>query len=361
MAQYVVTNVSIKDQSQNQLDLGDYKAIEIDFTSPGLRQIDLTSSLGSFTGTYENRRFQIVFPGQNSAEIWGGPVGTQTTWKVVSKLDGNTITITIKDANGSNSIEEIQVSQDGTLWRKLNLVNNPSQVLISIKPGEGGGNGGFDPFGMKMLFKSTGNKVKMKKADEIHENGQRYNVNHEFKNYIMQGYFKLGSGQEKINHKGDGPNHGGCTSEEDFICLWYEFDINLSNGKFELQYEFPHNDNHDVDDSKCEHVETVGELKKGKWIGWACAYWSDVTGKRHMKAFVDKDPFDANGKPKNNWTEGLYAIEKGQIVSDVPIPRDLDKVINHDEAFESEIRMHRATEGDDDMKNCFVYEIIPPS
>ena len=27
----------------------------------------------------------------------------------------------------------------------------------------------------------------------------------------MQGYYKLGQGQDAINHKGDGPNHGGCS------------------------------------------------------------------------------------------------------------------------------------------------------
>jgi hypothetical protein len=131
MAQnYVVAKVSITDESQNQLKTGDYKAILLTFNSPGLRQIGVTSSLGSFNGNYENQIFQIVFPNQGSAEVWGSPLGTQTKWKVVSKVDGNPITITIKDATGSNSVEEIQVL--ATNWDKLNLSNNPSQVVISI-------------------------------------------------------------------------------------------------------------------------------------------------------------------------------------------------------------------------------------
>ena len=89
--------------------------------------------MAAFSGNYENQIFQIVFPNQGSAEVWGSPFGTQTKWKVVSKVDGNPITITIKDATGSNSVEEIQVlPQDGTNWDKLTLGNNPSQVVIPI-------------------------------------------------------------------------------------------------------------------------------------------------------------------------------------------------------------------------------------
>ena len=155
MAQnYVVATVSIKDESQNQLKSGNYKAILLTFNSPGLRQIGVNSSLGSFSGNYENQIFQIVFPNQGSAEVWGSPLGTQTKWKVVSKVDGNQITITIKDATGSNSVEEIQVlAQGGTNWDKLNLSNNPSQVVISITlpvtiPTE---EGGVDSDGIDMV------------------------------------------------------------------------------------------------------------------------------------------------------------------------------------------------------------------
>ena len=99
MAQnYVVATVSIKDESQNQFKTGDYKAILLTFNSPGLRHIGVTSSLGSLSGDYENQIFQIVFPNQGRTEVWGSPIGTQTKWKVVSKVDGNPITITIRDA-----------------------------------------------------------------------------------------------------------------------------------------------------------------------------------------------------------------------------------------------------------------------
>ena len=99
-----------------------------------------------------------------------------------------------------------------------------------------------------------------------HRNGQRYNVNHEFHNYVMQEYYKLGKGQAAINHKGDGPNHGGCTNKD--ACLWYEFHVNLSDGKGTLQYENPHPKNHDVSMDALEMSDSVGPLKAGAWIGW---------------------------------------------------------------------------------------------
>ena len=216
--------------------------------------------------------------------------------------------------------------------------------------------GDVDAFGMKMLFKTTGKKVAMEKGTN-HENGQRYNVNHTFQNYIMQGYFKLGKGQEKINMKGDGPNHGGCTTIKNFECLWYELDIALADGKFLLQYEMPHPDNHDVADNKCEVVRSVGKLNEGQWVGWAVAYFFDDKGFRNMQAFVDKNPFDAQNKPLNNWELGLHAIEKGQIVSGIKLPRRIP--VDFDEGLEAEIRMHRATNSDTDMKNVFVFEINP--
>jgi hypothetical protein len=81
-----------------------------------------------------------------------------------------------------------------------------------------------------------------------------------------------------------------------------------------------------------------------------------------MKAYVDPNPFpnnDPTQKPLNNWVEGIFAIENGQIVSDIDHPRNLQQVIDHDAGFESEVRMHRATNGDTEMKNAWVIELQP--
>lgn len=218
----------------------------------------------------------------------------------------------------------------------------------------------IDPFGMKILLKPTGKKVAMEEGTD-HRNGKRYNVNHKFHNYIMQGYYKLGQGQDAINHKGDGPNHGGCSDSK--ICLWYEFHVDLPDGKFSLQYENPHPDNHNVPDNKLEHVKTIGKLSAGKWIGWATAYYWGKDGFRHMKAYIDPNPFpnnDPTQKPNNSWIEGIYAVERGQICSTIKHPRNLQEVIDHDAGFESEIRMNNGTNGDTQMKNAFVFEITAP-
>ena len=77
-----------------------------------------------------------------------------------------------------------------------------------------------------------------------------------------------------------------------------------------LQFEQPHPKNHDVPDDKLESVKVIGELKAGDWIGWATAYYWGPDGKRHIKAFVDKNPFDAAGKPLNNWEKFYLQLRK---------------------------------------------------
>jgi hypothetical protein len=242
-----------------------------------------------------------------------------------------------------------------------NFNDDITGTKVSITAGTPSGGFGQDAFGMKMLLKPTGKKIAMEWGTD-HENGQRFNVNHEFHNYIMQGYFKLGSGQDAINHKGDGPNHGGCTSTSNFICLWYELHLELSTGKGELQYEFPHPKNNNVDSSKLELSKSIGKLNAGQWIGWATAYYWGADGYRHIKAFVDPNPFpnnDPNQKPLNNWDNVVYAVERGQIVPNITMPRDLQKVIDSDAGFESEIRMNNANSGTTDMKNVWVMEVDP--
>jgi predicted phosphodiesterase len=274
--------------------------------------------------------------------------------------------------NGSPSIDP-----DGTItsyqWSQISgpqvTINNANTAIASFTapdlstpppPPPLPPSGDKDEFGMSILGgKPTGNRIAMVEGSD-HENGKRYNVNHKFHNYIMQGYYKLGSGQEAINHKGDGPNHGGCSSIPE--CLWYEFDVYLDDGRFSLQYEIPHPDNHNVPDSASEHVQTIGQLNEGNWIGWATAYYWGPDGKRHMKAYIDPNPFpnnDPNQKPLNNWIEGIFAIENGQIVSDIDHARNLQQVIDHEDGFESEIRMHGATNGDTEMKNAWVIELQP--
>jgi hypothetical protein len=386
MAQnYAVANVSIKDENGSQLKLGDYKAILLTFTSPGLRQIGVTSSLGSFSGNYENQIFQIVFPNQSSAEIWGSPQGANTKWKIVSKVDGNPLTITIKDATGSNSVEEIQVlPQVGTNWDLVNLGNNPSQIVISITfagpiPGPIPGPIKYDEHGTKMLYNTTGNKVTMNVGSYKNE-GQRYNCDHKFKNYMMIGYFYTGERIEQIEMKTDGPCHG-CNDHPAPvpIGMWYEPKI-YEDGKIELAAEWPHNakdfgEERDHPDLRTDSTEKVeGGIKK-QWIGYAVVAYTNGQNQRVIEQWASKNPFGNDEKPTNTWRRNLLAIEKGDGTMfakkwrdiDITFPRDLDKVLNyeHGNGLESEIRMikviEHGKEGGTDMKWCYVYEIIPPS
>jgi hypothetical protein len=215
--------------------------------------------------------------------------------------------------------------------------------------------GDIDEFGMKLLHKITGNKVDMKKGKN-HRNGQRYNVNHKFQNYLVQGYFRTGAGQKKIEHKTDGPNHGGCKKLPE--CMWYELGFVIATGKSELQTEWPHPTNRPVDDSKVEFLKNLDTSFAEQWMGYAIAVYDTPQG-RTMEQWIEKDPFDANGKPKNNWVLTLKAVEKGQIFPSQHIPRKLP--VDFDEGLESEIRMHKATNGDTEMKWVRVFEIIPPS
>lgn len=369
MAQnYVVANISIKDQDQNSLlETGAYKGIEIDFISPGPRQIDITSGFGSSTGIHEKQMFQIAFTSQGTSEIYGASQG-ETQDKFIKLYGGNANTITIKDATGSNnSIERIHVmAQDGTWTELKNLVNNPSKVVISINlpPSDGGVSTGgeveFDEHGTKLIYKvpDKSKRVKMNKGKD-HENGQRYNINHRFKNNMMIGYFKTGKGQEKIEQKLDGPNHGGCKSLPN--CMWYEPSIVVDTGKIELGGEWPHPEN--KSGLRMDfHKDIDGGIKE-QWLGYCVICYTNKQGQRVIEQWCAKDPFLPDGKPKNNWELNLRSTETGdgKMFPAKYVPRDLDKVMNHEDGFEAEIRMHGATEGDTEMKWCYVYEITPPT
>ena len=218
--------------------------------------------------------------------------------------------------------------------------------------------GDIDANGMRLLQKITGNTVDMEKGTD-HRNGQRYNCNHKFLNYMVQGYFKLGKGQAKIEHKTDGPNHGGCTKLP--ICMWYEMGYEIATGRSELQYEAPHPDNHDIPDSALDFQKEV-KVQPESWIGYEIAIWDSTEGRR-MEQSIDPDPFDSTtGKPKNGWVKVLGATEKGQLMPKEYYPRNLKELIpKFENGFESEIRMHQGINHDTEMKWVKVYEIIPPN
>src|SRR5215207_3330885 len=155
----------------------------------------------------------------------------------------------------------------------------------------------------KLGYKATGNKVAMEKGAN-HRNGQRYNVNHKFKNYVMMGHFKIGKGQQAINHKTDGPNHGSCTSLPK--CVWIEPNLNISSGKLDMTSEWPHPKNHNG--MPCPSCKSIGAISAGTWLGWAVAAFQ-VGQFRKIEAWTDKSGTGAS------WVKLASEIDKGQITN----------------------------------------------
>jgi hypothetical protein len=237
--------------------------------------------------------------------------------------------------------------------------------------------GEFDDFGIKMLYKTTGNKVDMKVGGNPSGQGQRYNVDHKFKNYMQIGYLKTAKGQEVIELKTDGPCHG-CDGHPAPIPIgmWYEPHFDLKSGKSSLHAEAPHKPRKDYDLESDELVPIEGNINE-EWIGYCVVAYTNNQGQRVIEQWIDRHPFDSNGNPVNNWVRTLRAVEKGDGKMfplkangiNVTFPRDLDAVINYifGKGFEAELRMHGAGDKEHgkshgtDMKCCRVYEIIPPN
>ena len=215
--------------------------------------------------------------------------------------------------------------------------------------------GETDEHGTKLLYKVTGKRVEMEEGSD-HRNGKRYNVNHKFVNYMMYGFFRTGRGQEKLEMKSDGPNHGGCDKLPQ--CMWYEPSIVVDTGVAELGGEWPHPDNHN--NLPTDFVDKLAHPIKEQWVGYAIVGYTNSRGNRVIEQWDMVDPFGADGKPKNNWHLNLKVEDtKGKVFPSQYHPRM--PPINFDEGLEAEIRMHRATSGDTEMKWTYVAEIIPPS
>mgnify|MGYP003575358697 CR=1 FL=1 len=221
----------------------------------------------------------------------------------------------------------------------------------------------LDENGTLIPYERTGQKVALTSGND-HRNGQRYSVNHKFENYCVRGYFFLGKGQEQIEMKTDGPNHGNCKQLPQ--CCWVEADLavidrdNQEGMKFKagtsfISSEFPHPVNHSPpSDQKMVVIEGI---KPESWIGFSVAsYWDN--GFRHIELEADPDPFDEQGKPKNGWKKGVNEIDKGQITSPTLAKRKM--AVDFDKGLEAEIRMHKATNHDCKIKWAYVWEIKPP-
>jgi hypothetical protein len=237
----------------------------------------------------------------------------------------------------------------------------------------------FDEFGTKMLYLTTGQFVDVKVGGNPSGHGQRYNVDHKFKNYMQIGYLKTAKGQELIELKTDGPCHGCKVDGKEHpapipIGMWYEPHLDLESGKSSLHAEAPHKPRHDFHDLQCEKLVSIEGNVDEEWLGYCVVAYTNNQSQRVIEQWVDRHPFDSNGKPVNNWVQTLRAVEKGDGKMfplkangiKVTFPRDLDAVINYEfgNAFEAEIRNFHSEDKDEEgrnMKWAYVYEIIPPT
>jgi len=223
--------------------------------------------------------------------------------------------------------------------------------------------GTLDKNGIAIPYTMTGKSVPLLTGND-HRNGQRYSVNHKFQNYCVVGYFKLGKGQEQIELKTDGPNHGGCTKLPQ--CCWCETDLavadrtNQEGMKFKagtsfISSEFPHPVNHSP--PKDQVMPVIAGIKAQQWLGFmVCAYQDGEF--RHIELRADVTPFDAAGKPNNTWQMGVNDVDRGQITTPELAKRKM--AVDYDQGLEAEIRMHKGTNHDCEIKWANVYEIIPP-
>lgn len=249
-------------------------------------------------------------------------------------------------------------------------------VKNPIPPGP---SGDLDEHGIKMLHPVTGKFVEVTAGND-HPNGQRYSKNHQFGNYMWIGFLKLGKGQDVMEHKTDGPNHGGCNAAGDAgpgkkfpitDCCWVEVNISLTDrkkykkGQFYLSSEHPHPDNFDAPDSAIG--DKIFDIKPESWIGYAACAWQEGKYRRYQ-GWVCTDPFDADGKPTNKWELGIDQVDKGQITTPELALRDVQSIaLNHVKdkskdmvGLESEIRMNNATNHDCKIQWARVYELAMP-
>ncbi len=204
-----------------------------------------------------------------------------------------------------------------------------------------------DANGIKIPYKLTGKSVKINEGSD-HRNGKRYNVNHSFENYYMVGYFTLGKGQEIIELKADGPNHGGCTSGDK--CTWVEADYNINTGQVYFSAEYPHPTNHPA---KSENKAQAPTAKAGQTIGFGVAAFWTPDKYRRLQIYLDHGGL-VGGKPSNQWKLWLDRTDKGSITTPKLAKRQLP---TSGKGLEAEIRMHSATSGDTKMQFGSVHEI----
>jgi len=114
-----------------------------------------------------------------------------------------------------------------------------------------------------------------------------------------------------------GGNHSGSIVGRQ---RWYDLGIR-ANGDIQTQWEGPHPTNHDfTPDSGEQLISNLGHGMDGqsvglKWLIYPIVEGGDAThGGMKVKFWVDPDPLDGNGRPKNGWILALDITDTGTII-----------------------------------------------
>lgn len=190
--------------------------------------------------------------------------------------------------------------------------------------------GAKDKNGIMIPYKRTGKVVKLNTGGR-HENGDRYNANHSFKNYYVVAYYKTSSGQELLEMKTDGPNHSGCSSLPK--CMWAEPAFELKGGKSHISSEYPHPKNHSAV-TKGFTFKTIPGNWAGKTIGYGVAAYYNSSGYRVYDQWVDTGGL-SGGKPANKWVLTIHGANTGQLM-----PNPKRSLPTGGKGLEAEIRAH---------------------
>ena len=116
----------------------------------------------------------------------------------------------------------------------------------------------------------------------------------------------------KISGHGIAANHVTCSSkfrggihtgnhEPHASCC--ELVLRVGEGNTSLNYNFEYNHPDYLNDGDgTRKIQANNDTEIGKWFGRKTIVWTNSDGKSvTARDYIDLDPFDANGKPKNNW------------------------------------------------------------
>lgn len=112
-----------------------------------------------------------------------------------------------------------------------------------------------------------------------------------------------------------GGNHSGSGTSDN---RWYDIGIR-ANGDVQTEWEGPHPDNHEFPCSTCT-MTNIGVGMEGNTIGHRWLIFPVVDGGSAENGgirflyWVDTDPLDSNGRPRNNWRLVLDITDTGQII-----------------------------------------------